>query len=580
MENGHIVSTKKKMMNSQKKVVTDIVIGLQSITFRLIAVVFFITVTGFLAPGYSASINDRKDCLQGSGNQAVAACRRALDTAPEDLELLLKLGDLLQELGNIQEAVDVFQKAATRFPENKTANHKLEMARDLKKEQEWLEKRKAKKPSKTADANKKTQIRLNRIRCTSLKGSNGLAACDEALAMLPGDPVLHHSRGDILLQMGRIPEAKAAFAQALKFDPDNRNYSQKLVALGGSVSKTPTAGRQTRTETVDGSKPSPAPSKSKPSPAPSKTKLSSAPPKTKPPSAPPKTKSSPVVERMALLKSLLDQGLIDKEEFDRRKSKLLDTAFQSVQTKVGKPRLKTMASINLGAYHALVIGIQNYRHLTKLQSVRKDVVVVADVLQKLYGFKVQSLFDATRRQILLALGKYRRKLGNNDNLLIYYAGHGWLDEDADVGYWLPVDAHSDNDVDWLSLDAVTSSIRAIPAKHVMIVADSCYSGKLTRGIHIKRKTANYWERMAKKRTRVVLASGGLEPVLDSGGAGGHSVFASAFLKALKKNSDIMDGTTLFTQVRRPVMLNASQTPEYADIRKAGHEGGDFLFIRK
>ena len=77
--------------------------------------------------------------------------------------------------------------------------------------------------------------------------------------------------------------------------------------------------------------------------------------------------------------------------------------------------------------------------------------------------------------------------------------------------------------------------------------------------------------MAKKRTRVVLTSGGLEPVLDSGGAGGHSVFASAFLKALKNNSEIMDGTTLFTQVRRPVMLNASQTPEYADIKKINEQ---------
>jgi uncharacterized caspase-like protein len=361
--------------------------------------------------------------------------------------------------------------------------------------------------------------------------------------------------------MGRIPEAKAAFAQALKFDPGNRSYSRKLAALGGSVSQAPATRRQTQPKAVN---------KSKASPAPSKKKSSLSPPK----------KTSPILEQMALLKSLLDQGLIGKKEFDSRKSKLLDTAFRTTETKVGKHRSKRMTSIDLGKYHALVVGIQNYRYLPKLQSVHKDVVAVAGVLQKLYGFKTRRLFDADRRQILLALGKYRRTLGKNDNLLIYYAGHGWLDEDADVGYWLPVDAQSDSDVDWLSLNAVTSSIRAIPAKHVMIVSDSCYSGKLTRGIHIKRKTSDYWERMAKKRTRVVLSSGGLEPVLDSGGSGGHSVFAAAFLKALKDNSEIMDGTTLFTHIRRPVMLKASQTPEYADIRKAGHEGGDFLFFRK
>jgi hypothetical protein len=42
----------------------------------------------------------------------------------------------------------------------------------------------------------------------------------------------------------------------------------------------------------------------------------------------------------------------------------------------------------------------------------------------------------------------------------------------------------------------------------------------------------------------------------------------------------MDGTQLFNMIRRPVMLNSDQTPEYSDIRKAGHDGGDFLFVRK
>jgi hypothetical protein len=42
----------------------------------------------------------------------------------------------------------------------------------------------------------------------------------------------------------------------------------------------------------------------------------------------------------------------------------------------------------------------------------------------------------------------------------------------------------------------------------------------------------------------------------------------------------MDGTMLFSQMRRPVMLAANQTPEYADVRNAGHDGGDFLFVRK
>ncbi len=117
------------------------------------------------------------------------------------------------------------------------------------------------------------------------------------------------------------------------------------------------------------------------------------------------------------------------------------------------------------------------------------------------------------------------------------------------------------------------------AKHVLVVADSCYSGKLVRGLRIEERTPDYITLMFRKKARLVLASGGLEPVSDSGGKGNHSVFASAFIDALRENTGVMDGTELFSKIRRPVMLNSDQTPEYADIRKAGHDGGDFIFIR-
>ena len=117
------------------------------------------------------------------------------------------------------------------------------------------------------------------------------------------------------------------------------------------------------------------------------------------------------------------------------------------------------------------------------------------------------------------------------------------------------------------------------AKHVLIISDSCYSGKLGRDIHIIRRTADYYSRIAEKRARSVISSGGLEPVIDSGGKGNHSIFSSAFILALEENKGIIDTSELFNKIRRPIILNADQTPEYADIRKAGHEGGEFVFIK-
>ncbi|MCI5227799.1 MAG: DUF1566 domain-containing protein, partial [Candidatus Electrothrix sp. AX2] len=86
-------------------------------------------------------------------------------------------------------------------------------------------------------------------------------------------------------------------------------------------------------------------------------------------------------------------------------------------------------------------------------------------------------------------------------------------------------------------------------------------------------------RMQKRRSRTALTSGGEEPVLDSGG-GNHSIFAKVFLEILQENRGFLDGYSLFERIRRPVALNAPQTPQYGDIRMTGHEWGDFLFVPK
>jgi uncharacterized caspase-like protein len=200
-----------------------------------------------------------------------------------------------------------------------------------------------------------------------------------------------------------------------------------------------------------------------------------------------------------------------------------------------------------------------------------------------YNYETKVIKNATRSDIIGALAKYRGKLKANDNLLIYYAGHGVLDEYAEEGYWLPVDSEKDNPANWVSNGDITNMIRAMRAKHVMVVADSCYSGTLVRAAEAKVKTAKAREtwvkRMSGKRTRTALVSGGLEPVMDGGGDG-HSVFAKAFLDALKGNSDVLEAQALFSRIKRPVALESDQTPQYSDIRRAGHDGGDFLFVRR
>ena len=219
----------------------------------------------------------------------------------------------------------------------------------------------------------------------------------------------------------------------------------------------------------------------------------------------------------------------------------------------------------------------NYYALDKLKCAVNDANSVASILRNKYGYKVETLIDCTRTQIIEALSEYRKRLTNKDNLLIYYSGHGILDKEADEGYWLAVDATRSSESNWISNTSLTSSIRAMQAKHVLIISDSCYSGKIMRSAKVDIGAVDTLKRLSEKRARIVMTSGGLEPVSDSGGINNHSVFSAAFLLALNDNSGIESGTEIFARIRNSVILNSDQTPEYADIHKAGHDGGDFIF---
>lgn len=236
-------------------------------------------------------------------------------------------------------------------------------------------------------------------------------------------------------------------------------------------------------------------------------------------------------------------------------------------------------SVNFGSYHALVIGIDKYRAIDPLKTAVHDAKTVADLLSKEYGFKVTLLVDATRGQMLDAFDDLRRGLSESDNLLVYYAGHGYLDRDSDRGFWLPVDAHPERRSNWLSNADIADMVRGTRAKHVLVVADSCYAGTLTRNVSVQMSALDDFARLAQKRARTALVSGGLEPVEDAGG-GKHSIFAKAFLDQLMANTGVVDMSQIFSAMRRQVVLSAAQTPQYGDIRQTGHEGGDFIFVRR
>lgn len=244
---------------------------------------------------------------------------------------------------------------------------------------------------------------------------------------------------------------------------------------------------------------------------------------------------------------------------------------------------------DFGRYYALVIGNDRYRYWTPLDNAVNDARAVAKLLEQHYDFEVTELFNAERSAILSTINTLRKQLTEKDNLLIYYAGHGHLVKQLDEGYWIPVDARQDDNTEWISTRNITGQLKIMSAKHVLVVADSCYAGTLSRGSLARlkpgisdQKRMQLLQSFAKTRVRTALTSGGVQPVLDSGGSG-HSVFTKAFLDVLQENGLTLETERLFLAIRERVSgaafdLNVRQIPTYEPIHMAGHEAGDFVFV--
>jgi hypothetical protein len=262
---------------------------------------------------------------------------------------------------------------------------------------------------------------------------------------------------------------------------------------------------------------------------------------------------------------------------------------QAGRGRAPEPKSPKPPKVDWGRYHALVIGNDDYQTLPDLHTAVADAQSIAQVLEQHYGFDVDLVLNANRYQILSALNDMRAKLSEDDNLLIYYAGHGELDEKNMRGHWLPVDAEATSSANWISNISITDVLNTMNARHVLVIADSCYSGALTRSALARldagmtKEARDAWlKAMAHQRSRTALTSGGLEPVLDAGG-GDHSIFARVVIEVLQSNNDVLEGQRLFQEVSARVTWAAQwslfeQVPQYAPIKYAGHESGDFFFV--
>ncbi|MEM7164396.1 MAG: caspase family protein [Planctomycetota bacterium] len=246
---------------------------------------------------------------------------------------------------------------------------------------------------------------------------------------------------------------------------------------------------------------------------------------------------------------------------------------------------------------AVLVGIDNYvdSAIPTLEYASRDARGVEAVLRKRYGFDDATVTvllneEATREGILQAFGALKEKIGPDDSLLVFWAGHGTAESiggnDEALGYLVPHDGTMER-ATAMSRNITMRSLRddvlrSIRAKHQFVVLDACFGGLLAKKRSVgelTRQDQEYVLRIAKKPISYVLTAGDAQQEVLDGGYGGHSVFAGHLIRILEQVQGFATATEIGPAIRRLVADDASehghqQTPVFGAIRG----DGDFVFL--
>ncbi|BDX38843.1 hypothetical protein CYCD_21980 [Tenuifilaceae bacterium CYCD] len=243
---------------------------------------------------------------------------------------------------------------------------------------------------------------------------------------------------------------------------------------------------------------------------------------------------------------------------------------------------KTNNSGNLqtGKYYALIIGNNNYSDpaINSLDEPINDATKLYNVLTTEYSFDPQNVTfikNATYVQMIEAFDNISNQITENDNLLVFYAGHGWWDEEKKLGYWLPSNAKKSSTAFWIRNSTISDYMSSIKTKHTLLIADACFSGSIFKTRSAFSDAGQAINSLYKLPSRTAMTSGNLKEVPDK------SVFLEYLVKRLDNNTEkYLPSDQLFASFRIAVMNNSQTEPQFGTIQNAGDEGGEFIFIRK
>ena len=240
-------------------------------------------------------------------------------------------------------------------------------------------------------------------------------------------------------------------------------------------------------------------------------------------------------------------------------------------------------TITAGKYYALLIANQNYNdvNISDLDHPISDAKSLENTLIRDYTFDKPNIIlleNPNRAKIIRTLDFLSKKIGDEDNLIIFYAGHGVWDTTLQQGFWMPSDATMGDKSEWLSNDNIRDYILGIKSKHTLLISDACFGGAIFKSRSVMTNAPVSIMKTYDMSSRNAMTSGALTTVPDK------SVFVKYIIKRLDDNQDkYLSAESLFYSIKDAVINNSptGQTPEYGVISQTGDEGGgSFIFIRK
>jgi len=231
-------------------------------------------------------------------------------------------------------------------------------------------------------------------------------------------------------------------------------------------------------------------------------------------------------------------------------------------------------------YFGLVIGINNYKDagIPDLDNPVKDAQNIYRALTENYTFEPQNvhlLKNPKRSEIIKELDMLRGMITESDNLLIFYAGHGFWDEDGEIGYWLPSDATTGTTADWFRNSTLVDYLQAIHSRHTLLITDACFAGSIFNARSISLDKELVYDRIYEIPSRKAMTSGAMTEVPDK------SAFVKYLIQRLEDNRETyLSSEELFSSFRMAVISNSSVLPQYGEIQNVGNQGGDFIFLKR